>query len=75
VVINLPSITDKMCDVHENFQRAFKVITSYSYTLKILLNNVINPICFVVVLYKLNILICCCFVCQGTREKKLVKFI
>lgn len=75
VVINLPSITDKMCNVLENFQHAFKVITSFSYNLKVLLNNVINPIYFVVVLYKLNILICCCFVCQGTREKKLVKLI
>jgi len=47
------------------------VITYNPYTLKILLNYVINPICFVVVLYKLNILLWCCFVYQGTREKKL----
>jgi len=67
VFINLPSITEKMC--------AFKVITYNPYTLKILLNNVINPVCFVVVLYKLHILLCCCFVYQGKREKKLVTLI
>lgn len=57
--INLPSITDKMYDVLENFESAFKVITSFTYTLK----------CFVKQCYKSNLL-CCVNYTNWTKNKE-----